>query len=74
MLDLGRNKWGCVDDGGGNPAMWLKKAAVYSVFYGHRLYTLKPSLHEGLDELSVIDFTLPEEVERLKAAQRDQAR
>lgn len=47
--------------------------SLSSAMHGNKLYTLQPNLHEQLSELQVISLTLPEDIERLKAAKkRDQ--
>jgi len=47
--------------------------SLSSAMHGNKLYTLQPNLHEQLVELQVISLTLPEDIERLKAAKkRDQ--
>lgn len=47
--------------------------SVSSAMHGNRLYTLQPNLHEQLAELQVIELTLPEDIERMKTAnKRDQ--
>lgn len=38
--------------------------------HGNKLYTLQPNLSEQLVELRVMSLTLPDEIERLKAAKR----
>jgi hypothetical protein len=39
-----------------------------SVMHGNKLYTLQPNLHEQLDQLQVLEITLPEDIERMKTA------
>jgi hypothetical protein len=44
--------------------------SVNSVMHGSKLFTLRPNLHEQLDELMVMELTLPEDIERMKTAKR----
>lgn len=44
--------------------------SVSSVMHGNKFYTLQPNLHEQLTELQVIELTLPEDINRLKTANR----
>lgn len=79
VLDIAHNKWACMDDGSNSATPsaqvgLLKPQAVYSTFYGNRLITLKPDPNDSLNEISITEFTLPEDIERTKAAQRDQVR
>lgn len=47
--------------------------SVNSVMHGNKLFTLQPSLHEQLDQLQVVELTLPEDIQRMKTAKkRDQ--
>eukprot|EP00879_Flechtneria_rotunda_P025407 GHRR01026999.1.p1 GENE.GHRR01026999.1~~GHRR01026999.1.p1 ORF type:complete len:354 (+),score=123.29 GHRR01026999.1:930-1991(+) len=66
--------WEQLDDGAwGNSILWLKQMSVSSVMHGNKLYTLTPNLHEQLGELQVMELTLPEDIERMRAAkQRNQ--
>ncbi|WIA13348.1 hypothetical protein OEZ85_006930 [Tetradesmus obliquus] len=63
--------WEQLDDGAwGNNLVWLKQMSVNSVMHGSRLFTLRPNLHEQLEELMVMELTLPEDIERMKTAKR----
>ncbi|KAF6250631.1 hypothetical protein COO60DRAFT_1681080 [Scenedesmus sp. NREL 46B-D3] len=63
--------WEQLDDGAwGSNIVWLKQMSVNSVMHGSKLFTLRPNLHEQLDELMVMELTLPEDIERMKAAKR----
>jgi hypothetical protein len=44
--------------------------SCYSVLCGNKLLTLRPNLHEQLEEVQVVDLTLPEDIERLRAAKK----
>jgi creatinine amidohydrolase/Fe(II)-dependent formamide hydrolase-like protein len=44
--------------------------SVCSAMHGNKLYTLQPNLHEQLVELQVMSLTLPDDIERMKAAKR----
>lgn len=72
VLDLYNGpKWELLDTGSwGNNMMWLKQRAAYSTFYGNKLFTLKPNVHEKLFELQVIEFALPEDIERLRHSKK----
>ncbi|PNH04178.1 Kelch repeat and BTB domain-containing protein 5, partial [Tetrabaena socialis] len=50
--------------------MWLKPRAAYTAFFGNRQFTIKPSMHEKLWELQVTEWSLPEDIERLRANRR----
>jgi hypothetical protein len=44
--------------------------SCYTALYGNKLLTLKPNLHEQLDELQMTEITLPEDIERMRAAKK----
>ena len=44
--------------------------SCYNASYGNKLLTLKPNLHEQLDELQMTEITLPEDIERMRAAKK----
>ncbi|KXZ54835.1 hypothetical protein GPECTOR_4g907 [Gonium pectorale] len=70
-LDLYSPRWETLDDGGwASGLMWLKPHASYTAFFGNRQFTLKPSMHEKLWELQVTEWSLPEDIERLRANRR----
>lgn len=41
-----------------------------SCFFGNKLYVLKPDVHELLNELHVVDISLPEDIERLRTKKK----
>ncbi len=43
---------------------------MYSALAGNRVLLLKPNLHEMLDEMAIAEITLPEEIERMRAAKK----
>ncbi|KAG2424386.1 hypothetical protein HXX76_014595 [Chlamydomonas incerta] len=70
-LDLYSPRWECLDEGAwANSLMWLKPHGAYTAFFGNRQFTLKPSMHEKLWELQVLEWSLPEDIERLRANRR----
>jgi len=71
VLDLYSPRWECLDEGAyANNMMWLKQHAAYTCFFGNKLYTLKPNIHEKLFELQVTEFALPEDIERLRHSKK----
>lgn len=44
--------------------------ATYTCFYGNKLFTIKPNVHERLFELQVLEFALPEDIERLRHSRK----
>lgn len=63
--------WECLDEGAwGNNMLWLKQHSVYTTFHGTKLLTIKPNLHEQLDELQVVELSLPEDIQRMRAGRR----
>ncbi|GLC41598.1 hypothetical protein PLESTF_000274300 [Pleodorina starrii] len=70
-LDLYSPRWETLDDGAwANGVMWLKPRAAYIAFFGNRQFTIKPSMHEKLWELQITEWSLPEDIERLRANRR----
>lgn len=54
MLDLYSPRWEVLDEGSYAAGLpWLRPRAGYSAFYGNKLFTLKPSMHEKLWEVQV---------------------
>jgi hypothetical protein len=52
VLDLYSPRWEVLDDGSYTSSLpWLKSRASYTCFYGNKLFTIKPSMHEKLYEL-----------------------
>eukprot|EP00775_Hariotina_reticulata_P013491 gene13491-13616_t len=69
VLDMSWPAWEQVDDGRwASNFMWLKQMSSNSVMHGNKLYTLQPNLHEHLDQLQVLELTLPEDIERMRSA------
>lgn len=50
----------------------LRPRGTYHAFYGTALYTLRPNREETLDELEVLEFSLPSEIESLIRSKRAQ--
>ncbi|KAG2490886.1 hypothetical protein HYH03_010803 [Edaphochlamys debaryana] len=70
-LDLYSPRWECLDEGAwANSLMWLKPRGAYTAFFGNRQFTVKPSMHEKLWELQITEWSLPEDIERLRANRR----
>lgn len=64
-------KWEMLDAGAwGNNMMWLKTRSAYNTFYGNKLFTIKPNVHEKIWEIQVIEFALPEDIERLRHSKK----
>ncbi|KAK9823106.1 hypothetical protein WJX72_000307 [[Myrmecia] bisecta] len=67
ILDITAPNWECMDEG-----LWInslqvqKGRPIISCFHGNKLYTLKPNRDEKLDELQILEFSLPEDIERMK--------
>ena len=60
VLDLYSPRWECLDEGAYISAMpWAKQRAVYTCFYGNKLYTIKGNMQEKLFELQVGLFSPP---------------
>mmetsp|Transcript_17491 Transcript_17491/g.44035 ORF Transcript_17491/g.44035 Transcript_17491/m.44035 type:complete len:628 (-) Transcript_17491:2367-4250(-) len=71
VLDLYSPRWECLDEGAYAGALpWMRPRALYTTFYGNKLFTLKPSMHERLWELMVTEFALPEDIERLRHSRK----
>lgn len=71
VLDLYSPRWEQLDDGAwASNLMWLKPHAAYTAFYGNRQFVVKPSMHEKMWELQVTEWSLPEDIERLRLAKR----
>lgn len=71
VLDLYSPRWECLDDGAYVTSMpYVKGRAVYTCFYGNKLFTVKPSMHEKLFELQTLEFALPEDIERLRHSRK----
>ncbi|DBA67511.1 TPA: hypothetical protein ACH3X2_001791 [Trebouxia sp. C0005] len=71
ILDMTTPGWECIDDGAwASSSTWRQMLAQYCVFHGNRLYMLKPSKDDKLDELQTFEFTLPEDIERMKIERR----
>mmetsp|Transcript_16072 Transcript_16072/g.54796 ORF Transcript_16072/g.54796 Transcript_16072/m.54796 type:complete len:644 (+) Transcript_16072:153-2084(+) len=73
VLDTETLEWECLSeaaDAGGAPMQVfnLKQRGAYSAFHGNKLITIKPNREEKLDEMEVLEFTLPEDIEGLKKA------
>jgi hypothetical protein len=49
---------------------WAKQRAIYTCFYGNKIYTLKSNMQEKLFEMSVTEFALPEDIERLRHSRK----
>ncbi|KAL6758234.1 hypothetical protein V8C86DRAFT_2601400 [Haematococcus lacustris] len=71
VLDLYSPRWECLDDGSYTASLpWLRCRAMYTCFFGNKLFTLKPSMHERLWELQVMELALPEDIERLRHSKK----
>ncbi|GAX74227.1 hypothetical protein CEUSTIGMA_g1676.t1 [Chlamydomonas eustigma] len=71
VLDLYSPRWECLDEGQYIGTMpFAKQHAVYTCFYGNKLFTLKPSVHEKLYELQILEVALPEDIERLRHSRK----
>lgn len=67
VLDLYSPRWELLDDGAWAASLlWLKPHASYVAFGGNRQYILKPNMHERVWELQVTEWSLPEDIERLR--------
>ena len=59
VLDLYSPRWECLDEGAYITGMpWAKQRAVYTCFYGNKLFTLKSNMQEKLFELQVWGLTI----------------
>jgi len=71
VLDLYAPRWECLDEGAYITSMpWAKQRAIYTCFYGNKIYTLKSNMQEKLFEMSVTEFALPEDIERLRHSRK----
>ncbi|CAG9465761.1 unnamed protein product [Pedinophyceae sp. YPF-701] len=79
VLDLNSYTWECLHDsppnmsvaGGTNPRGEpthppMKAQAVYTAMAGNMIFTLKPNREECLDELEVLELSMPEDIETLR--------
>ncbi|KAK3242846.1 hypothetical protein CYMTET_47464 [Cymbomonas tetramitiformis] len=70
ILNTETMEWECLDDGQEGAAslqvLGLKPRAQYSCFQGTRLLTVRPNRDERLDELEVLEFSLPEDISGLR--------
>ena len=66
-------KWEMLYDGADALSGYtLRARGTYCCFYGTALYTLRPNRDEALDELEVLEFSLPNEIESLIHAKEAQ--
>ena len=61
--------WELLDDGAEYTAiMPWRSRAQYNCFLNGRLFRLKPNRNEVIDELEIVDFSLPDDLEELQRA------
>jgi hypothetical protein len=61
--------WELLDDGAEYTAiMPWRSRAQYNCFFNGRLFRLKPNRDEVIDELEIVDFSLPDDLEELQRA------
>mmetsp|Transcript_33290 Transcript_33290/g.78947 ORF Transcript_33290/g.78947 Transcript_33290/m.78947 type:complete len:632 (+) Transcript_33290:204-2099(+) len=74
-LDMSAPSWDVLDEGLSYSTLYTcKPNACYTAFYTNKLYMLKPNREENkLDEIEVLEFALPDDIEGLKAAKRREA-
>ncbi|MEW5307774.1 MAG: hypothetical protein WDW38_010526 [Sanguina aurantia] len=71
VMDLYQPRWECLDGAPWSANMvWLKHHAAYSAFLGNKLITLKPNMHDRLWEVQLLEWQLPEDIERLRNEKR----
>eukprot|EP00891_Asterochloris_glomerata_P004088 jgi/Astpho2/4088/Aster-x1197 len=71
VMDITAPAWECLDEGSwATGAVAKRQHANYCAFHGNKLYTLRPGKDDRLDELQILEFTLPEDIERMKSEKK----
>ncbi|KAK9837697.1 hypothetical protein WJX74_003317 [Apatococcus lobatus] len=70
-LDTSSPSWETLDDGHWASSFALTKPrAAISAFCGNRLYSIRHNRNERVDELQILEFTLPEDIERMQSERK----